>query len=158
MRRSRAVRSSEATTGSEGVGPGLPGPDPPDVVDGHDPYLAVADLAGASRFEELLDHPVDVAVVDQDLDPDLGHEVDRVLGAPVDLGVTLLPAVALDLADRHAEHADLLQRRLHVVQGERFDDRGDQFHRLLSSRTVADAVTAGLAAPSAWPVPPPPKL
>src|SRR3954454_647010 len=97
MRRSRADRHSEATSGSDGVGPGLPGPDPPDVLDGHDPYLAVADLAGASRFEKLLDHPVDIAVGDEDLDPDLGHEVDGVLGAPVHLRVPALTAETLDV-------------------------------------------------------------
>src|SRR5215204_4158003 len=128
MRRSRAVRSSEATTGSEGVGPGLPGPDPPDVVDWHDPYLAVADLAGASRFDELLDHPVDIAVVDEDLDPDLGHEVDGVLGAAVDLRVPALTAETLDVGDREALHAEVLDGVLHVVDLERLDDAHDELH------------------------------
>src|SRR6266540_1078797 len=128
MRRSRAVRSSEATAGSEGVGPGLPGPDPPDVLDGHDPYLAVADLAGASRFEELLDHPVDIAIVDEDLDPDLGNEVDRVLGAPVHLGVPALAAETLDVGDGETLHTEVLDGVLHVVDLERLDDAHDELH------------------------------
>src|SRR5512132_1894206 len=142
MRRSRAVRSSEATTGSEGVGPGLPGPDPPDILDGHDPYLAVADLAGASRFDELLDHPVDIAVVDEDLDPNLGHEVDRVLGAPVHLGVSALAAEPLDVGDGQALHPEVLDGVLHVVDLERLDDAHDELHEssiLPSSRALTRA-------------------
>src|SRR4029450_7980871 len=142
MRRSRAVRSSEATAGSDGVGPGLPGPDPPDVLDGHDPYLAVADLAGASRFDELLDHPIDITVVDEDLDPDLWNEVDRVLGAPVDLRVPALTAEPLDVGDREALHPEVLDGVLHVVDLERLDDAHDELHEssiLPTSRALTRA-------------------
>src|SRR5215217_8276176 len=147
MRRSRAVRNSETATGSEGVGPGLPGPDPPDVVDWHDPYLAVTDLAGASRFDELLDHPVGIAVIDQDLDPDLGHEVDRVLGAPVHLGVSALPAEALDVGDGEALYAEILDRVLHVVDLERLDDAHDELHESSILPCVAGAHTRSSAYP-----------
>ena len=45
-----------------------------------------------------VDDPFGVAVVDEDLDPHLRHEVDRVLRAPVHLGVPALAAEALHLA------------------------------------------------------------
>ena len=44
--------------------------------------------------DERLDDPVDIGVVDEDLDADLGHEGDLVLGAAVHLGVTALAAEA----------------------------------------------------------------
>src|SRR5262249_31374206 len=127
-RRSRAERSSEAATGSDGVGPGLPGPNPPDVIDWHHPYLAVADLARASRFDELLHHPVDVAVVDEDLDPHLGHEVDGVFRAAVHLGVTPLAPEPLHVRDGQALHAEVLHGVLDVVDLERLDDAHDELH------------------------------
>ena len=39
-----------------------------------------------------------------------------------------LPAVALDFADGQPEDAELFDGFLHLVEGERFDDGGDQFH------------------------------
>src|SRR4029453_8921541 len=146
MRRSRAVRSSEATAGSDGVGPGLPGPDPPDVLDGHDPYLAVADLAGASRFHELLHPAVGVTVVDEDLDAPLGHEVDRVLGAPVHLRVPALAPEPLHVRDGEALHAEVLHCVLHVVDLERLDDAHDEFHEFsIPSLWLAGAHTRSSA-------------
>ena len=77
-----------------------------------------------------------------DLDPHLGHEVDRVLGAPVHLRVpawrpkpcaslTVMPAMPTSL------------RLLHLVELERFDDGGDQLHgaRLLP-RSAARTLVA----------------
>ena len=66
------------TTSSTGVTQTLPSP----IL----PVRAASTMASTTLSASL--------VVDQDLDPDLGHEVDRVLGAPVDLGVAPLPAVA----------------------------------------------------------------
>src|SRR5439155_3252711 len=113
---------------SERVGAALSGPYPDQPVDRHHPHLAVADLAGARRLGDRIQHLVRVEVVDQHLDPHLRHQVHRVLRAPIDLGVALLPAVAADLAHRQAEHAERLERRLHVVQLERLDDRGHELH------------------------------
>ena len=77
----------------------------------------------------VLRDPVDVAVVDEDLDAHLGHEVDRVLRAPVHLGVAALAAEALHVGDGEALDAEVLQRVLHVVELERLDDADDQLHR-----------------------------
>src|SRR5207244_614294 len=78
-------------------------------------------------------------IVDDDLDFDLRQEVDDVFGAAIDFGVTLLPAETLDLADRHAGDADLVQRILHLIELERLDDRLDLFHR---HDTVVDSSIA----------------
>ena len=43
-----------------------------------------------------------LAVVDDDFDFHLGHEIDAVLRAAVHFGVSLLAAEAADLGDRHA--------------------------------------------------------
>ena len=86
---------------TERFGPPLAGADPDDLLDGEDPHLAVADLAGAGRVDDGVDHLVDLGVVDEDLEPDLRHELDLVLRTPVDLGVTTLAPEALGLREGH---------------------------------------------------------
>src|SRR5664279_3802825 len=63
-------------------------------LDGNGPDLAVTDLPGASRPDDHVADVVDVLVVHQDLQANLRKQLHRVLRAPVDLGVTTLPAVA----------------------------------------------------------------
>lgn len=84
----------------------LAGPYPGEVDDGDDPHLAVADPAGAGRGDDGVDQAFGVGVVDDDLDPNLGDEVDAVLGAAVHLLVAPLPAVALRLAHGHPVDAE----------------------------------------------------
>src|SRR6266540_530271 len=84
--RSGAVTSSPSDRGLVTVA----GPDPDDGVDRGHPDLAVADPAGLRGADDRVDDRVDVGVVDDDLDPDLGHQRDVVLRAPVDLGMALL--------------------------------------------------------------------
>src|SRR5687767_15709505 len=50
---------------------------------------------------------------------DLRQETHGIFGAAIDLGLALLAAEALDLADRQALDADARQRIAHVVQLER---------------------------------------
>jgi hypothetical protein len=123
--------------------------------------LPVTDLAGAGGLDDGVHDLLRERVVGEDLDADLGHEVDGVLRAAVDLGVALLAAVALHLADGHAEHADLLQRALHVLQHERLDDRGDQLHGSAlrsGGRVVARREGGGRRGPAGrCPGPPPPR-
>src|SRR5205807_3487387 len=57
-----------------------------DRFDRGDPDLAVADLAGAGGADDGGDRTVDLVVVEQHFQAHLGHEVDGVLGAAVDLG------------------------------------------------------------------------
>src|SRR5437867_5785041 len=97
-------------------------------LDRIDEDLAVADVAGlgpaGAHFVDL----VDEVVRNDDLDLDLGKEVDRVLAAAVELGVALLPAEAAHLRHGHPDHPDGGERLLHVVQLERLDNRLDLFH------------------------------
>src|SRR5262249_59021492 len=97
-----------------------------------DEDLAVADLAGLRGADDGLDHLVDEIAAHRHLDARLRHEVDHVLGAAVELGVTALAAEALDLGHRHAGDADVGERGAHVVELEGLDDRGDEFHGWLS--------------------------
>ena len=103
------------------------------VVDRHGPDLAVADGAGAGRLDDALDETGRVGVVDQDLDLDLRHELDRVLGAAVHLGVAALAAEALHGRRREPVHTERLHRGLHVVELERLDDCHHEFHSRIPS-------------------------
>lgn len=84
---------------SEGVRAAFAGPYPDGAVDRNAPDLAVTDLAGPGGLDDDLDELFGVLVLDEDLDADLGDQVDGVLGAPVDLGVAALPPVTAGLGD-----------------------------------------------------------
>src|SRR5207249_2996080 len=62
-----------------------------------------------------------------------GQEIDDVLGAPVELGVALLPAEALHLRDGQPLHSRPRESVLHLVELEGLDDRLDLLHRSTSS-------------------------
>ena len=81
-----------------------------------DEDLSVTDLAGLSRLDDRVDRRLQLAVVDDDFDLHLGHEVDRVFGATIDFGVTLLAAEAANFGDRHAGDAGRGKRVLDVLQ------------------------------------------
>src|SRR6185312_2003026 len=114
----------------ERTGTGLAGPDAHDLFELENEDLAVADLAGVGGFFDRLDHAVEQVAFDRGLDLDLGQEIDDVFSAAIELGVSFLPPEALDLGDGDALHADRGQGLPDLVQLERLDDRGDQFHGL----------------------------
>src|SRR5262249_57291006 len=95
-----------------------------------------------------------VAVVHDDLDPDLRHQRDVVLRAPVDLGVALLAAVAADLADGHPGDAEGLERLADVLPLVRLDHRGHELHALAPS--LSAGATVDFASTEVVPLPPPP--
>src|SRR4029077_5932190 len=103
-----------------------------------DPYLAVPDPTRLGRLHDDPDDVVEVGAVDDDLDPDLGHQRDVVLRAAVDLRVALLPAVAADLADRHPGHPEGLERLADLFPLVRLDHRRHELHALtpLASASV----------------------
>src|SRR5215204_7340357 len=113
---------------SERVGVGLTGADAHRVFDRGDENLAVADLAGLGGVVDGVHHLVDLSVVDGDIEPHLGQEVHGVFRAAIDFRVALLAAVAFDLGNRHALHADRGERVADLFKLERFDDGNDQFH------------------------------
>src|SRR5262249_23275655 len=118
-----------------------------DGFHGTDPDFAVTDLAGARRLDNAVHDFVDDGIVDNDFDPHLRHEVDRVFSTSVNLGVTLLPPIALNLADRHPQDARVLEAGLDIVEGERLDDRGDQLH-FCSASTLSTTNSSPLRASS----------
>src|SRR5262245_6463033 len=96
------------------------------AVEGHAPDLAVADLPGAGRHRADVDDLLGLDRRDDDLEPDLGDELDGVLGAPEDLALAALAAVALQLADREAEHPRVAERFLHLLELVGLDDGGHE--------------------------------
>src|ERR1043165_86399 len=108
---------------------GLAGADADDFFERHDEDLAVADLAGIGRFLDRLDHLLEHLVLDRGLDLHFRQEIDHVLRAAVELRVALLPAEALHLRHGDSLHADRRERLAHLVELERLDDCGNEFHR-----------------------------
>ena len=76
---------------------GLAGADAHRLFDAGDENLAVADLAGPCRRGDDLHHLVGAVGADGDLDPQFRQEGHGVFGAAINLGMALLPAIALDL-------------------------------------------------------------
>src|SRR6185437_1406874 len=109
-------------------GPALTCANPRHRVNRHDPHLPVTDLSSLGGFDDDFDDVVGVVVIDQYFHANLRHQIDLVFGASIDLGVPPLPAVTACLAHGHAGHTEALEGDLHVVQFERFDDRGDELH------------------------------
>src|SRR5258708_37777347 len=126
--RGRPAAASPGGVASERVGAGFPGADAQRLLDRRDEDLAVADLAGMGGLLDGLDGALDLAVVDHDLDLHLGQETHQVLGPAIDLGLALLSAETLDFAHRQARHANAGQGVAHLVELERLDDGGHEFH------------------------------
>src|SRR5262249_46211159 len=72
---------------------------------------------------------VDELVRDDDLDLDLGHEVDDVRRPSVHLFLAAGAPEALHLGDGHPLYADLGEGVFHFVELERLDDGFDLLHR-----------------------------
>ena len=108
--------------GLQGRVPQFPGPDSDRFFHGDDEYLAVADGAGLGAGGDGVHHPGGQGVRHHRLDLDLGVEEHRVLRAAVDVGVSLLPAVALHLGHGHSLDPNLVQGGLHRLKHVRLDD------------------------------------
>src|SRR5205807_6724344 len=120
---------------SKCVGAGLAGADADDLLEVEHEDLSVADLPGVGALLDRLDDAVEHVVLDGRLHLHLGEEIDDVLGAAVELGVSLLAAKALHLGHRDALHADRRQGFAHLVELERLDDRRYEFHGFSPIRT-----------------------
>src|ERR1700751_6377940 len=69
-------------------------------------YLAVAYVTGARRGDDRVDHLFCRLVVYHQFQLHLRQQINRVFPSPVELGMTLLPAVTARLQNRHALHAN----------------------------------------------------
>src|ERR1039457_3113953 len=123
-----STRAAEGRAGLHRVLVDLAGADADGVLDRGDEDLAVADLAGLGSLDDGIDAAVGVAILDDNLDFHLGQEIDDVLGAAIQLGMTLLPAKALYFRDGEAGDTDLGERLAHLLELERLDDGGDLLH------------------------------
>jgi hypothetical protein len=95
--------------------------------------LTVPHFTGLCGFDDGLDHLFDQPVIDRNLDLGFGYELDRILGAPVDFGVTPLPPEATHFRHGDPVHAHVADGFPHVVELERFDDCRDELHSLCPS-------------------------
>src|SRR4029077_5655686 len=149
------VRVSARSSGSNGVKPGLPRPDPDGFFDVRDEDLAVADPPGLGGAPDRLDRFFNHVVTKHNLDFHLGEKIDNIFGATVELGVSLLAPKTLGLGHRYSLQTHLLQRLLHLVEFERLDDRLDFFHRVSSPSAKAADAPLGPRLRLAGPVPRP---
>ena len=80
--------------------------------------------------DHVQDRPlvIDEIAAHRDLDAGLGYEVHDVFGATIKFGVATLTTEAFDLGDGHTGHADFGQGGADVVELERLDDGGNEFH------------------------------
>ena len=92
---------------------------------------------------DRLDHAGHQVGRDRDLDLELRQEAHRVLGAAVDLGMSLLAPVALHFRDGQAVHAQAGERVAHLLELERLDDGHDDFHEDLAPDTAPPLARAG---------------
>ena len=92
------------------------GPNSNHVIHGENEDFAISKFAGACRFNDRVYHKLFKVVGDKHFNFNFGHEFNLVLGAAVRFGVSALPAIALNFADSHAVHVNLLQLAAHRVQ------------------------------------------
>src|SRR5580692_1104716 len=149
------VRASAQSSGSDGVKPGFPRPDPDGFFDVRDEDLAVADPPGLGSAPDRLDRFFNHVVAKHNLDFHLGKKIDDIFGAAVEFGVSLLAPKPLGLGHRYSLQTHLLQRLLHLVEFERLDDRLDLFHRVSSPSAKAADAPLGPRLRLAGPVPRP---
>jgi hypothetical protein len=112
------------------VGAGFGGADAYDVFEIGDKYLAVTDLAGLGRFDDGVNRTLHFVVVNDYFNFHFGDEVDRVLSATINFGVSLLAAEAADLGDSHAGDAFLRQGVFHIFELEVANNCFNFFHAL----------------------------
>ena len=90
--------------------------------------LAVADFSGACCTFDGFDRALDVFSVNRGFDLDLWQEVNHVLSAAIQLGMAFLTAKAFDFSNSDTLHANLREGLADLIQLERLDDGGDEFH------------------------------
>src|SRR5262249_6025778 len=110
-----------------------------DVVERCDEDLAVTDLPCSRAFYDRIDDGNHVLVTRDDGELHLREEIDRVLGASVELGVAFLPAEAPNFGHCDALHADACESFLHVVEPVRLDDGLNAFHARLQRESKCHA-------------------
>src|SRR3954468_13372658 len=123
---------------------GLTGADAHGAIEVVDKDFAVADLAGLGGVTDRGHDLVFDAILDTDLDLELGQEVHGVLGAAINLGMALLAAETFHLGHGHAVDAERGERVANLVELERLDDGDNELHGSpLIGRLVAAPIDNG---------------
>jgi len=78
--------------------------------------LTVPYFAGSRGSRNCLYNPFHHVICQYHFNLDFRNEIDRIFTAAVNLGVTLLPAMAAGLEHGHAFHTDFMKRFLHRFQ------------------------------------------
>src|SRR5436309_7459566 len=120
--------SSAGPRASDGVQPGFPRPDPDGFFNVGDKDLAVSDPAGLRSPADRIDGFFNHVVSEYYLDLHFREEIHDVFGAAIKLSVSLLAAEALGFRHRDPLQPDFLERFLHLVELERFDDGLELLH------------------------------
>src|SRR5215218_837304 len=107
---------------------GLAGADAQRVLQVDDENLAVTNLAGFRCRGDGFHHGFDLTFRYRYFQLRFRQEAHGIFGAAIDLRVSLLPSIALDLGDGHAVDAETGERVAHLVELERFDDCDDKLH------------------------------
>ncbi len=108
-------------------------------IDLADEYLAVADTAGAGRAYDGLNCAFSAIVCDNQFDLDLGQKIDRVFATAIELGVTLLSAMAASLENGHSLYARFEQRVFDCIQLGWLEDGFNLEHEQLPRKTAYQA-------------------
>src|SRR6202051_3390995 len=119
---------------SDGVQPGFPRSNPDGFLDIGDEDLSVADPSRLGGAPDRLDGLVRHVVGQNNLDLHLGQKIHDIFRAAIEFGMSLLSTEALGLGDRNTLQPDVLQRLLHLIELEGFNDRLDLFHLVTSPR------------------------
>ena len=144
-RASDAARRRVVAAVLDGVDPTFAGTDPHNSINAGDPDFAVADLAGAGGIDDGVDDTVDITVVAQDLDLQLGHEVHGVLRPAVHLCVASLTAESAAVLNQQANWMSQFPELRFSVYGHT-DLVGSNAYNKALGRKRAETVVAYLAA------------
>src|SRR5437016_400148 len=107
-------------------------PNPNHIIHGENEDFAIAEFAGAGRFNDRVYHKLFDIVGDKHFNFNFWHEFNLILSAAVRFRVSTLPAIALDFADSHTVYLNLLQLTSYRVQQMGPDNRFDFLHLVLS--------------------------
>ena len=100
---------------SEGVFIAIARANPNDLFHVPDEDFAIANFTSARCAGDGFNDLIDLGFFDNDLNFDLGQQVNCVFRATVPFNVTLLPATAADISDRHAHDADIGESTLDIL-------------------------------------------
>src|SRR5262249_35709761 len=117
---------------SDGVESGFARPDPDRFLNIGDEDFSVADPPGLGSAPDRLDGFLNHVIAQHNLDLHLRKKIDDVFGASIQLRVSLLAPEAFGFGDRNALQSNFLQRLLHLVELEGFDDGLNFLHRIAS--------------------------